>query len=128
MIKVLLISVDKTIKFFTEKNYNNPNYNFITFCSTTDPLDIMSQVCTVNPSILILDDDFINPNSVHLLNSIKKVNPKLSVIFLTSNTSLDLGRQINSIGVKYYLMKPILENDFHEFLESTNKQLNEKLY
>lgn len=128
MIKVLLISVDKTIKFFTEKNYNNPNYNFTTFCSTTDPLDIMSQVCSVNPSILILDDDFINPNSVHLLNSIKKVNPKLSVIFLTSNTSLDLGRQINSIGVKYYLMKPISENDFHEFLESTNKQLNEKLY
>ena len=128
MIKVLLISVDQTIKFFTEKNYSNPEYQFITFSSTTDPLDIMSQVCTVNPSILILDDDFINPNSIHLLKSIKKVNPKLSIIFITSNTSLKLGREINSIGVKFYLMKPISEENFKHFLKSVHKQLQENIY
>ena len=122
MIKVLLISIDQAIKFFTEKNYNNPDYQFTTFNSTTDPLDIMAQVCTLNPSILILDDDYINPNSIHLLSSIKKVNPKLSIIFITSNTSLELGREINSIGVTYYLMKPIAENEFNEFLKSLVKE------
>jgi two-component system, response regulator YesN len=128
MIKVLIISVDQTIKFFVEKNYDDPKYQFITFSSTKDPLDIMSQICSINPSILILDDDFINPNSVHLLGAIKKVNPKLSIIFLTSNTSLDIGRKINSIGVKYYIMKPITDKEFQEFLKSVNKQLNEKIY
>lgn len=128
MVKVLLISVDQTIQSFTEKSQGNQEYQFTVFNSTTDPLDIMSQVCSINPSILILDDDFINPNSVRILSSIKKVNPKLSVIFVTSNTSLELGRQINSIGVKFYLMKPISENVFHEYLKSANKQLNENIY
>ncbi len=122
MIKVLLISIDQTIKFFTEKNYINSEYQFTFFNSTTDPLDIMAQVCSINPSILILDDDYINPNSIHLLSSIKKVNPKLSIIFITSNTSLELGREINSIGVSYYLMKPITENEFNAFLKSLVKE------
>lgn len=128
MIKILIISIDQNIKFFSEKNFNNPDFQFITFSSTTDPLDIMSQVCSIHPSILILDDDFISPNSIHLLESIKKVNPKLSVIFVTSNTSLELGRKINSIGVKSYLMKPISESVFHEYLKSANRQLKENLY
>jgi len=128
MIKVLLITVDPTIKFFVEKNYNNKDYQFITFSSTNDPLDIMSHICSTNPSILILDDDFINPNTVHLLSSLKKVKPKLSIIFITSNTSLELGRQINSIGVKFYIMKPFAENEFQEFLSSANKQLNENIF
>jgi len=128
MMKILLISIDQTIKFFTEKNYQNPEYQFITFNSTTDPLDIMSQICCVNPSILILDDDFITPNSIRLLKSIKKVNPKLTIIFITSNTSLELGREIYSIGVKFYIMKPILENEFKEFLSSANKCVEEYKY
>ena len=128
MIKILIISVDQTIKFFVEKNYDDPEYQFITYSSTTDPLDIMSQICTTHPSILILDDDFISPNSAHLLNAIKKVNPKLSIIFITSNTSLELGREINSIGVKYYIMKPISNSEFQEFLISTNKQLNQNMF
>jgi len=128
MIKVLLISVDQKIKTFVERNYNIQDYQFITFCSTTDPLDIMAQVCSVHPALLILDDDFISPNSVHLMESIKKVNPKLSVLFLTSNTSLELGRQIHSIGVQYYIIKPIIEDEFNEFVKSASKQLNSNIY
>ena len=128
MIKVLLISVDKTIKLFVEKYYNNPDFQFTTYNISANPLDIMSQICSTNPSILILDDDFINPNSVHLLSSVKKVNPKLSIIFITSNTSLELGREINSIGVKFYLMKPFTGNEFHEFLKSIIKEKSKSIY
>ncbi len=122
MIKILLISIDQIIKSLLEKKYLNSKHQFTTFNSTLDPLDIMSQVCTVNPSILILDDDFISPNSARILSSIKKVNPKISILFLTSNTSLELGRNINSIGVKYYLMKPIPEIEFKEYLNSLFKE------
>ena len=122
MIKILLISIDQIIKSFLENKYLNSKYQFTTFNSTIDPLDIMSQVCTVNPSILIMDDDFISPNSAKILSSIKKVNPKLLVIFITSNTSLELGRNINSIGVKHYLMKPISEIEFKEYLNSLFKE------
>lgn len=122
MIKILLISNDQDLKFYSEKGFTNSEQQIIIFNSTDHPLDIMSNTCSLNPSILILDDDFIEPNSVHLLDSIKKVKPKLSIIFITSNTSLDLGRKINSIGVKHYLMKPISENEFNEVLKSLIKE------
>ena len=128
MLKILIISVDQNLKSFSERNFNNPDFQIITYCSTTDPLDIMSQVCSTNPSILVLDDDFINPNTVHLLTSIKKVNPKLSIIFITSNTSIELGRQIHSIGVKFYLMKPYTDNEFTEFLNSIIKEQAKIIY
>ena len=128
MIKVLLISVDQNLKSFMEKNYSLPEFQFITFNSSRDPLDLMSQIFSMNPSVLILDDDFLLNMSEHLLRSIKKANPKLSVIFITSNTSLELGRKINSIGVIYYLMKPITEDEFQEFLNSIIKEKSNIIY
>ncbi len=86
----------------------------------------MSHVCSNNPSLLIIDDDFVKPISERLLASIKKVNPKLPIIFITSNTSLELGRAINSIGVKYYLMKPLSDEDLKEFITSITENLVNK--
>ena len=122
MTKLLLISIDQTIKLYTEKYFNNPEYRLTIFNSTSEPLEVMSQVCSNNPTILILDDDFLNPNSNRLLSSIKNANPKLSVIFITSNTSLELGREINKIGVKSYLIKPISENNLNEYIKSVITQ------
>ncbi|MCB0749830.1 MAG: hypothetical protein KDC90_20415, partial [Ignavibacteriae bacterium] len=62
------------------------------------------------------------PNSVKILESIKKVNSKLAIIFITSDTSIELGRKINNIGVKYYLMKPISEDNLKEFVRSVKSQ------
>ncbi len=127
MIKTLLISIDKTLELFMEKNNIDSNNSFISFSNSNDPLEIMSHVCSTNSSLLLLDDDFVKPNSERLLASIKKVNPKLSIIFITSNTSIELGRTINSIGVKYYLMKPISDNDLQEYVNSIIENL-EKQY
>jgi DNA-binding NarL/FixJ family response regulator len=75
-----------------------------------DPLDIMSTVCLVNPTILVIDDDFLEPETSHILSSIKKIMQKVAVIFVTSNTNIDLGREVSQMGVYYYALKP-LEND-----------------
>lgn len=77
---------------------------------SNDPLDVMSAVCRMNPTILILDDDFIKPHSERVLRSIKKVNTKVAVIFITSDNSLELGREISQLGIQYYALKP-LEQD-----------------
>lgn len=75
-----------------------------------DPLDIMSTVCLANPTILVMDDDFLKPETSHILSSIKKIMQKVAVIFVTSNTDIDLGREVSQLGVYYYALKP-LEND-----------------
>ena len=126
MVKILLISTDNLLQTFLEKNRNEEENHYLNFSASNDPLDIMSHVCSSNPSLLILDDDFITPNTEKLLSSIKKVNPKLPIIFITSNTSLELGRAINSIGVKYYLMKPLSDEDLNEFITSVTENLTNK--
>jgi DNA-binding response OmpR family regulator len=126
MVKLLLISNDYSLQNFLEKNSKDSEFYFSPYSVSNDALDIMSHVCSNNPSLLIIDDDFVKPISERLLASIKKVNPKLPIIFITSNTSLELGRAINSIGVKYYLMKPLSDEDLREFITSITENLVNK--
>jgi DNA-binding NarL/FixJ family response regulator len=92
-----------------------------------DPLDVMSTICEANPSLLIIDDDFLRPNTVHILQSIRKVNKKINIIFCTSNTSIDLGKQVSQLGLQYYAVKPLdkgeLGASFSAALEAYRKKI-----
>lgn len=127
MSKVLLISNDISLQNIISSNLILKNYQIVNFSASNDSLDIMSQVCVVNPFILILDDDFTNPITPHLLSSIRKVSPKLNTIFVTSDSSLEIGRKIHSIGVKFYMIKPIARQKLNEFLKSIEKE-NQKQF
>jgi len=81
-------------------------------------LDIMSLVCSTNPGLLIIDDDLTRPESYHLLKSIRKVNRKIKIIFITSDDSIELGRSIMPLEIQYYGMKPLKENELHDALHS----------
>lgn len=122
MMKIVIISIDETLKNFYSREDIDLKYQFITYNSTKDSLDLMAQICSINPSALILDDDFISPNSAHLMESIKKVSPNLKTIFITSNSSVELGKKIYSIGVKFYMIKPISEFKLSEYLKSIEKE------
>lgn len=123
--KIMFISNDNEMSDSLQTLANELNCDFSSYSNSKDPLDIVSEVVSNTSNILILDDDFLCPNSARLLVSIKKVSPKLSVIFITSDSSLELGRSINSIGVKYYLIKPIAEVDLREFIISVKTQNDE---
>ena len=92
MVKLLLISNDISLQNFLEKNSKESDFAFSPYSGSNDPLDIMSNVCGSNPSLLIIDDDFIKPISERLLTSIKKVNPKLPIIFITSRYKFRIGK------------------------------------
>jgi DNA-binding NarL/FixJ family response regulator len=81
-------------------------------------LDIMSAVCSTNPGLLIIDDDWTGPETGHLLRSIRKVNKKVKIIFITSDDSLEKGRSIMPLDIHYYGMKPLNENELHDALQS----------
>lgn len=120
--RMLIISTDNQIYESLENFSKEFGCDFSIYNHSNDPLDIISEVLSKNSNIVILDDDFIAPNSTRLLENIRKVNPKLSVIFITSDLSIELGRAINSIGVKYYLIKPIDSMNLREFINSVRTQ------
>jgi len=88
------------------------------FNYSNNPLDLMTRVCTINPAVLIMDDDFLSPNSAHTLESIKQVNRTTAIIFLTSDTSIELGRSISQLGIHYYGIKPVDKEDLRDAVSS----------
>ena len=115
---MLIISKDNSLTKALNNTADIMQCEFYNFSNSTDSLDIASEIFSINPSLLIIDDDFTAQNSAKLLESIKKVNSKLQIIFITSDTGLELGRKINKIGVKYYLIKPIEKESLNEFIKS----------
>jgi response regulator of citrate/malate metabolism len=91
-----------------------------------NPLEVASNCFSQKPSVLIVDDDFLTPNTVQVLESIRKVNVSMKIIFVTSDASIELGKKISPLGIFYYAIKPIEECDFTELLESVLKTKSNK--
>ena len=126
--KMLVISSDDEMVNSLNGFSDEIDCECITYNNSNDPLDIVSEVMSKNPTLLLLDDDFIAPNSAKVLESFKKLNPKLSIIFITSDLSIELGRTINNIGVKFYLIKPIETENLKEFIKSVKNQNQNFIY
>lgn len=87
----------------------------------SDQLEILTELCTNRPNLLIADDDFLKPNTVKLMKSIRKVVKNVDMIFVTSDASLELGREVSRLGIQSYMLKPIEANVLSESLEHLTK-------
>jgi len=115
--KTMLVSKDpELIRIITSSDVFSKE-KYIMISESMNPLDIMSTVCSKNPTLLIIDDDFLKPDSAHILKSIKKVKQNIYIIFITSDSSFDLGKEVSQLGIQYYAIKPL---DKNELIESVN--------
>lgn len=117
---VVLVSEDAQIQNTTVDNIDN-KYDLTQYSGSAEPLEVMSRVCTSYPNVIIIDDDFLTPNSARILHSIKSILPEVKFIFFTSNSSIELGREISPLGIHFYGIKPILKFDYIQVLQSITK-------
>ena len=118
--KVVLVSEDAQIQNTTVDNIDN-KYDLTQYSGSAEPLDVMTRVCNSYPHMIIIDDDFLTPNSARILHSIKSILPEVKFIFLTSSSSIELGRAISPLGIHFYGIKPIAEIELIQVLQSINK-------
>jgi DNA-binding NarL/FixJ family response regulator len=95
--------------------------NIVVFNESNDPLDVMSFAIHNHPTLMIVDDDFLRPISGRIVSSIKNVLTKVSTIFVTSDESYELGREISPLGIQYYAIKPVDVNDMRDLIASLTK-------
>ena len=110
-----LINIIKNLKIIPENQLG-------IYSDTPDSLEIMSHVCTEHPNTLIIDDDFTKPNSAHVLSAIRKVNNNLKIVFISSDSSVELGREVSQVGLLYHAVKPVDKEEFNDLIHSINKQ------
>ena len=46
---------------------------------------------------------------------------KLDIIFVTSNSGLEIGRAVSQIGIHYYAIKPLQQTELSDVILSLNK-------
>jgi DNA-binding NtrC family response regulator len=122
--RILSISDDAKLLSTIEHEIESSNHEYTLYDLKPDPLEVMSTVCSMSPRIVIIDDDMLKPNSAKILTSIKKVSPNIKIVFITSDTGLELGREISPLGILYYGIKPVSEMEIKSLFESINKMEN----
>lgn len=116
--RILLISEDNLL-LTTLKNFGeNSKVSTTVYNNDPKPIKVLSNFLSLQPSVLILDDDYLKPNSVEILESIRNVNNKMKIIFASSDSSLELGKKVSQLGIYYYAIKPIDESEIQELLDS----------
>ena len=119
--KIMIFSNDSKLLRLMQLAEMNDHITVTVLKDSQDPLDIMSAICSQNPSLVVLDDDFVEPHSAHVIRSVRKINSKVKFIFVTSDESVELGREISPLGIHYYGHKPLAESELHDSIESIIK-------
>jgi response regulator of citrate/malate metabolism len=119
--KIVTISKDQSIIELIDKPEVKEQNQLIVYNKSNDLLDVVSFIHTNHPTILIVDDDFLKPSSAHLLKNVKKLNPDLAIIFITSDTGIELGKEVSQVGIFFYGLKPLSENELEDSIRSISK-------
>jgi response regulator of citrate/malate metabolism len=126
--KILLISEDNLLQAIVKNYEESSDVSTTIYDADYKPIKILSRFLEEQPSVIIVDNDYLAPNSVTVIDSIRKVNIKTKIIFTTSDSSIELGKKISPLGIYYYAIKPIGESEIKELLDSLlntkSKQFN----
>jgi response regulator of citrate/malate metabolism len=126
--KIMLISSDQNLQQKVHDTAIAVGVDVAVYEESNDPLDVISAICAQNPSLLFIDDDFVSPHSVHLLSSLRKINQHMDIIFTTSDTSIELGKEISQLGIHYYAIKPLEESELADSLKSVVGLIAKRIY
>jgi DNA-binding response OmpR family regulator len=126
--KIMLITKDQNLTQMVRTSSTFKGTEVVYYNETKDPLDVMSAICSQNPSLLLIDDDFLSPDTAHILRSVKKINPNIDLIFTTSDTSLDLGKEVSQLGIHYYAIKPLEVSELNDSLKSAMDIITKRIY
>ncbi len=119
--RIVTVSSDNSLIELIDKPEVKGQNQLIIYNKSKDLLDVVSFIHTNHPSVLIIDDDFLKPDSAHLLKNIKKLNPDLAIIFITSDPSIELGKKVSQVGIFFYGLKPLSKNELEESIRSITK-------
>ena len=70
-------------------------------------VDVLDKVGSINIHVLLLDDEIEDVKAWDLIPLVKKMNPWLQVIMISSEESIDWVRRLRGAGIFYQAMKPV---------------------
>jgi len=119
--RVITVSDDKTVLSELELLKKNTSFQFDYYTGSRNSLDVISFLFLKQQGYAIIDNDFLKNDTVKVISLLKQLNDQLNILFITSDNSVALGREICPLGVLLYLIKPFEYGTLKEALISFNK-------
>ncbi len=119
--KIILISNDIEVINTIKEIDIITNEQLIVFDTPSDSCEILSEIISNTPSLIIFDNDYIETDTVKILKSVRKIDSKVAIILVTSELTIDLGRELSQLGIHFKALKPISSNSIEESIKSLKK-------
>lgn len=92
-------------------------------CSGTEALERLEKS---SPDLIVVDINMPGMNGLELVEKAVSGGYKGEIIILTGYAEVDYARRAMSCGVKYFINKPVDEDEFHDALKSVKESLDAK--
>jgi DNA-binding NtrC family response regulator len=115
MYSILVADDDRYIRECIGALLINEGYNLKT---AHNAKDIIAELQNTTYDAMVLDAHIDGIGTMQLLSIIKQIVPVLPIIIITGDSSIELEREIRSVGVYYYLIKPFKINELREVVGS----------
>ncbi len=102
--KLLVIDDDRSVLRLVEKAFANSDLGVLV---AGDPETGMAMLRSEVPDVLLLDIMLPNTSGLELASQIRKLDPKLPVIFITASDESDVAIEAMTLGAYDYLLKPL---------------------
>lgn len=103
---------------------NLPDLNVIAECE--DGASAVQSALSLKPDIIIIDIKMPGMNGLDASHTILEALPNITILILTAYDRFEYAREALKIGIRGYLLKPLIEKEVVETLQDTMKELAEK--
>jgi len=127
MIKLLIAEDEqierKAIKFFINKLYQQEIKVVI---EVSNGKEAVAQALEEKVDIVLMDIKMPKLDGLKAAAQLKDKDPEMEIIILTAHSEFDYARESIKIGVSDYLVKPYVEADFKEVVDSAIQKIKSK--
>ncbi len=80
--------------------------------------DLLLQLLESDYELVVLDLDLPCAGDAKMVGVLRRIRPKIPLVVLSSNPSVELGGRVVQEGVAYYSVKPVAKETLQEVLDA----------
>lgn len=122
--KVLLVEVDVAARSSTLELIRGWGHEVEASATGVETLERVERTIF---DLVLLDMDLPDMTAKELIGKLKEINPKIGVVTMTDQSADELEKQIRTLGIIYYMSKPVNKKALKEILDHMSKKRSRKI-
>ena len=116
---VLVVDGDVSIRSATSELIKGWGYGVEASCTARDTLQKASKKAF---DLVLLDISLPGMSAKELIGELKKLWPEIGVVTMTEHSTDDLEKEIRTLGIIYYMSKPVNQKALKEILDHISRK------